>query len=126
MISLVQANPNQVNELPPSKNFINLPVGQNVQDNPSINIMFTHPTINSYSNWANIWDQPITADAQQYLKSQSGVYANSSPRVNFWRANSGSDGKTRYMQGTVRPGFDSVTTSYPYNSSQVFSITLYL
>ena len=30
------------------------------------------------------------------------------------------------MQGTVRPGFDSVTTTYSYNASNVFSITLYL
>jgi len=126
MISLVQQNPAVANQLPPSSQFINLPVGENVQDNPSINLMFTHPSINSYDNWADIWDDPPTADAQQYLKSQSGVFANSSPRVNFWRAYSGPDGKTRYMQGTVRPGFDSVTTAYPYNATQVFSITLYL
>ena len=80
MISLVQQNPAQVNQLPPASQFINLPVGMNVQDNPSINLMFQHPTINSYDNWANIWDDPYTADAQQYLKNQSGVFGDSSPR----------------------------------------------
>jgi len=30
------------------------------------------------------------------------------------------------MQGTVRPGAASVTTVYPYNASQIFTITLYL
>jgi len=126
MIALVQANPAQASQLPPTSQFINLPVGENVQDNPSINLMFTHPSINAYDNWANIWADPVPADAAQYLKSQSGVFANSSPRVNFWRAYGASDNITRYMQGTVRPGFDSVNTTYPYNATQVFSITLYL
>ncbi|EJD04707.1 cellobiose dehydrogenase [Fomitiporia mediterranea MF3/22] len=126
MISLVQANTAAAPFLPPESDFINLPVGNNVQDNPSINLMFTHPSIDSYDNWADIWDDPPPADAAQYLASQTGVFASSSPRVNFWRALTGSDGKTRYVQGTVRPGFDSVTTDYPYNSSQVFSITMYL
>jgi cellobiose dehydrogenase (acceptor) len=126
MLALVKANPAQVAQLPPSNQWINLPVGQNVQDNPSINLVFTHPSINDYDNWADIWTAPPSADAAQYLKSQSGVFANSSPRVNFWRAYSGSDGKTRFMQGTVRPGYDSVTTSYPFDNSTVFAITLYL
>ncbi|KAL5510993.1 hypothetical protein ACEPAG_3712 [Sanghuangporus baumii] len=126
MISLVQQNAAAAPFLPPPSDFIDLPVGMNVQDNPSINLMFTHPSIDSYDNWANIWDDPRPADAAQYLASQTGVFASSSPRVNFWRALQGSDGNTRYIQGTVRPGFDSVTTDYPYNASQVFSITMYL
>ena len=46
--------------------------------------------------------------------------------MNFWKANGGSDGITRYTQGTVRPGAASVTTSLPYNASQIFTITMYL
>lgn len=144
MISLVQQNAAAAPFLPPSSDFINLPVGYNISDNPSINLMFTHPSIDAYDNWADIWDSPRAADAAQYLKSQTGVFASSSPKVNFWRALEGPDGVTRYVsyirsshrraftnqtpkvQGTVRPGFDSVTTSYAYNASQVFSITMYL
>jgi len=126
MISLVQSNPAQVNQLPPSSDFIDLPVGMNVQDNPSIDLVFTHPTIDDYDNWDDIWSTYINADTSQYLKSQSGVYANSSPRVNFWRAYEGSDNITRYMQGTVRPGFDFTETNYTYNASAAFSITVYL
>jgi len=88
--------------------------------------MFTHPSIDAYDNWATIFSDPRPADAAQYVQSQTGVFAGSSPKVNFWQATSGPDGITRFAQGTVRPGFDSVTTVYPYNASQVFSITVYL
>lgn len=96
-IQLVQQNAAAAPFLPPQSAWINLPVGYNVQDNPSINLMFTHPSVDAYDNWANIWSDPVPADAAQYLKSQTGVFAQSSPRVNFFRALSGSDGITRYV-----------------------------
>nr|AGE45679.1 cellobiose dehydrogenase [Phlebia lindtneri]AGE97206.1 cellobiose dehydrogenase [Phlebia lindtneri] len=126
MISLVQGNSDAATRLPPSNQFINLPVGMNVQDNPSINLVFTHPSIDAYENWANVWSNPRPADAAQYLQSQSGVFAGASPKLNFWRAYSGSDNVTRWVQGTVRPGAASVTSSLPYNASQIFTITVYL
>lgn len=99
MISLVQQNAAAAPFLPPASQFINLPVGYNVQDNPSINFMFTHPSIDAYDNWAPIWSSPRPADAAQYLENQSGVFAFSSPRVNFWKALSGPDGVTRFVSG---------------------------
>ncbi|KAF8874745.1 hypothetical protein BD779DRAFT_1678607 [Infundibulicybe gibba] len=126
MLNLVKADPVAGLNIPPQSSWINLPVGYNVSDNPSINLVFTHPSIDAYENWAQVWANPRPADAAQYLKSQSGVLAQASPRLNFWRAYSGSDGITRWLQGTVRPGAASVTTSYPYNMSQIFTITTYL
>ena len=38
MISLVQADPTAGPRLPPAKQFINVPSGMNVMDNPSINV----------------------------------------------------------------------------------------
>ncbi|KAJ3557036.1 hypothetical protein NM688_g1692 [Phlebia brevispora] len=125
MISLVQGNADAATSLPPANEFIDLPVGMNVQDNPSINLVFTHPSINSYDNWADVWTDPPSADAQQYLSSFSGVLAGASPKLNFWRAYSGGN-ITYYAQGTVRPGAASVNTSVPYNTTQLFTITLYL
>ncbi|KAF8908090.1 hypothetical protein CPB84DRAFT_1674456 [Gymnopilus junonius] len=126
MITLVQGDPVAGPQLPPQSQWINLPVGYNVSDNPSINLVFTHPTINDYDNWADVWTSPPPADVAQYLKDQSGVLAQASPRVNFWRAYSSPDGITRWLQGTVRPGAASVTTGYPYNASQLMTITAYL
>ena len=96
-IALVQQNAVAKSFLPPTDQFINLPVGFNVQDNPSINIMFTHPSIDAYDNWAPIYDSPRSSDAQKYLQSQTGVFAAMSPRVNFWRAMAGPDNVTRYV-----------------------------
>ncbi|KAK7037807.1 substrate-specific activator of APC-dependent proteolysis [Paramarasmius palmivorus] len=125
MINLVANDATFGPNLPPEEDWIDLPVGANVQDNPSVNIMFTHPNIDAYDNWANIWTDPRPDDAAQYLEDQSGVFAQASPRINFWRAYDGSDGRTRYLQGTARPG-GGVPTNPPYNASQVFTITAYL
>ncbi|KAG6873702.1 hypothetical protein C0995_012164 [Termitomyces sp. Mi166 len=147
MITLAKNDATAGPRLPLQSQWINLPVGYNVSDNPSINVshgysmysyicvnlnvfhkqlVFTHPSIDAYDNWAQVWSNPRPADVAQYLKDFSGVLASSSPRLNFWRALSGTDGKTRWVQGTVRPGAASVTTVYPYNISQIFTITLYL
>ncbi|KAH0578929.1 substrate-specific activator of APC-dependent proteolysis, variant 2 [Termitomyces sp. 'cryptogamus'] len=126
MITLAQNDATAGPRLPPQSQWINLPVGYNVSDNPSINLVFTHPSIDAYENWAQVWSNPRPADASQYLANFSGVLAASSPRLNFWRALPGTDGKTRWVQGTVRPGAASVNTAYPYNASQIFTITLYL
>jgi len=126
MLEVVEGIPSAAANLPPPTEYIDLPVGDNVSDNPSINLVFTHPSIDAYENWADVWSDPRVADANQYLKNQSGVFAGASPKLNFWRAYSGTDGKQRWLQGTVRPGAASVNTSYPYNASQIFTITAYL
>ncbi|KZP28042.1 hypothetical protein FIBSPDRAFT_1039750 [Athelia psychrophila] len=126
MIAVVAGNAAAAARLPTPANYINLPVGENVSDNPSINLVFTHPTIDAYDNWADVWTDPRVADANQYLKDQSGVFAGASPKLNFWRSYTGTDSKQRYIQGTVRPGAASVNTTYPYNASEIFTITTYL
>ena len=126
MLSIVAADATAKTYLPPSSQYINLPVGLNVKDNPSVNMVFTHPSVDHYDNWAPIWTNPRTADANQYVQSQSGVFAASSPRINFWRTYGGSDGKTRYVQGTSRPGSCCFTPTYPYNNTAEFTITMYL
>ncbi|KAF9008074.1 hypothetical protein BDQ17DRAFT_1455887 [Cyathus striatus] len=126
MINIVKSDAIAAPNLPPQADWIDLPVGKNVSDNPSINFVFTHPSIDAYENWAEVWDNPRPADAAEYKASQSGVLAHGSPRLNFWRAYAGSDKKTRWVQGTVRPGASSVTTGFPYNASQIFTITSYL
>ncbi|KAF8605228.1 cellobiose dehydrogenase [Ceratobasidium sp. AG-I] len=126
MLAIVAADATAKKYLPPSSQYINLPVGSNVKDNPSVNMVFTHPSVDDYDNWAPIWSSPRTADANQYVKNQTGVFAASSPRINFWRAYGGSDGKTRYVQGTSRPGSCCFTPTYPYNTTAQFTITMYL
>ncbi|KAJ3487294.1 hypothetical protein NLI96_g3648 [Meripilus lineatus] len=117
MIQVVQSNADAAKRLPPKEQFINLPVGMQVSDNPSVNLVFTHPSIDAYENWANVWSSPRPADAARYLKNQTGVFAGASPKLNFWRAYSSPDGRVRWAQGTVRPGAASINTTLPYNAS---------
>ncbi|KAF5390938.1 hypothetical protein D9757_003923 [Collybiopsis confluens] len=127
MLNIVSADPTYGPTMPPKANWINLPVGYNVSDNPSINLVFTHPSVDAYNNWATVWSNPPTADAAQYLASQSGVLAQASPRLNFWRAYGGITDKTvRYLQGTARPGAASINTTMSYNNNTIFTITAYL
>ncbi|KAF6760392.1 cellobiose dehydrogenase [Ephemerocybe angulata] len=126
MLDVVKGHATAGPNLPAENEWINLPVGENVSDNPSINLVFTHPDIDAYENWAQVWDSPRKADADQYVKSRAGVFSQSSPRLNFWRSIKGSDKRTRWLQGTARPGAASVTTEYPYNTTQIFTITTYL
>ncbi|CCO28171.1 Cellobiose dehydrogenase Short=CDH [Rhizoctonia solani AG-1 IB] len=125
-IALIAANSSSAQYLPPSSQYINLPVGMNVKDKPAVNLVFTHPSVDWYDNFAPIWSNPRVSDANQYVQDRSGVFAGSSSRLNFWRQYGGSDGKTRYVQGTSRPGSWGISPRYPYNVTAQFTITLYL
>ncbi|KAK7014038.1 carbohydrate-binding module 1 protein [Favolaschia claudopus] len=129
MLEIVQRSGSKVAKahLPPPAQWIDLPVGYSVSDNPGVTLVFTHPSVDAYDSWANAWTNPRPADAAQYLKDQSGVYADASVKLNFWRSYVGEDKKKRWIQGTVRPGGVSYAmTSFPFNASQVFAVTLYL
>ncbi|KAG9127672.1 hypothetical protein FRC07_011056 [Ceratobasidium sp. 392] len=126
MLSIAAANPTASKYMPPASQYINLPVGYNVKDSPAVNLVFTHPNVDDYDNWAPVWTNPRTADANQYVSTQAGVFAASSPRANFWRVYGASDGKTRYIQGTARPGSCCFTPTYPYNTTAQFTITMYI
>ncbi|KXN88674.1 Cellobiose dehydrogenase [Leucoagaricus sp. SymC.cos] len=126
MIDIVKNHPDAGPQLPPAAQYINLPVGYNVLDNPSINVVFTHPTVDSYDNWATVWTNPRPADATQYKKDRSGVLAQSSTRANFWRAYAAPDSGTIWVQGTARAGACCFETVYPYNESNLMTITTYL
>jgi len=70
MLQTVQQSPGAA-DLPPQSQWINLPVGEllrekvypsywndwtsgyNVKDNPSINLVFQHPSVDSYDNWVS-------------------------------------------------------------------------
>ncbi|KAF9447347.1 hypothetical protein P691DRAFT_782546 [Macrolepiota fuliginosa MF-IS2] len=126
MIDLVESHPTAGAQLPSADQYIDLPVGYNVMDNPSINLVFNHPDVDSIDNWSQVWDNPRAADAAQYLSSRSGLLAQSSTRANFWRAYSAPDNGTIWMQGTARAGGCCFTSAYSYNTSQLMTITLYL
>ncbi|CAE6527552.1 unnamed protein product [Rhizoctonia solani] len=120
VISTVEATPGSAQYLPPKSSYISLPVGYHITDNPAINIVFTHPTIQPYS-FSGAWTDPVLSDAKQYVEEQSGKLAQTSARINWWKEYTGSDGRSRLMQGTARPGGCCGSST---NTS--FALTLYL
>lgn len=80
MLDIVKGHATAGPNLPAENDWIDLPVGENVSDNPSINLVFTHPEIDAYENWAQVWSSPRKDDAAQYISNRSGVFAQSSPR----------------------------------------------
>ncbi|CAE6459094.1 unnamed protein product [Rhizoctonia solani] len=120
VLSVVEATPESAKYLPPKSSYISLPVGEGITDNPAINIVFTHPTIQPYS-FSGAWENPVLEDAKQYVESQSGRLSQTSARMNWWKEYTGADGRVRVMQGTARPGGCCGSSA---NTS--FSLTLYL
>ena len=105
-----------------SESWINLPVGQNLDDHTSTDIVITHPNVTAYDFYGAYTD-PITADTELYLDSRSGILAQSAPNLlaNFWQEVVGSDGITRQLQYTAR-----VESSHDISSNHSISITQYL
>ncbi|KAG9119204.1 hypothetical protein FRC07_005863, partial [Ceratobasidium sp. 392] len=100
MLSIAAADPTVSKYMPPASQYIDLPVGMNVKDNPAVPLAFAHPSVDDYDGWSLLWSGPRPADVSQYLSEQAGVLAAPSSRLSFWRAYVGPDGKTRYTQGT--------------------------
>ncbi|QRV93703.1 GMC oxidoreductase [Ceratobasidium sp. AG-Ba] len=125
MLSLTASNSSVSSYMPPASQYINLPVGQNMTDNPAVRAVFVHPSIDNYNGYASIYTSPRPADVALYLSTGSGPLASPSAHANFWRAYNGSNGKTRYVQGTCRPG-GSLPQGSSYNASTVFFCTIYV
>ncbi|KAF8307890.1 cellobiose dehydrogenase [Clavulina sp. PMI_390] len=126
MISIVANDATAKNYLPPSSQYINLPVGQYVTDNPSVNLVFIHPSVNDYNDWTTAWQGAVQSDVTLYETKKSGIYASSSPRLNSWRIYGGTDGITRYTQSTIHIGACCFTPLYAYNTTQQFTASIYL
>ena len=102
MLSVVKSSadgPTMIN----STAYINLPVGSNLNDHVNTDTVISHPSINFYDYYA-AYNTPIAADASLYLKSRSGMLAQSAPNIApvFWETIACSDGITRQLQWTAR------------------------
>jgi cellobiose dehydrogenase (acceptor) len=102
--------------------WINLPVGQNLDDHASTDIVVTHPNITTYDFYA-AYDNPIEADKKLYLEKRSGILAQSAPNIvaAFWQEFKGTDGIVRQLHYTAR-----VEASQGVDSDKAISISQYL
>ncbi|KAB2571514.1 Glucose-methanol-choline oxidoreductase [Lasiodiplodia theobromae] len=92
----IVANANNGIELD-SSDYIELPVGKGLKDHPILSM-----TVNVAGGNMTVFDptNPSENDIALY-KQGSGPLAEGMQRLNFWTSVEGSDGKTRYVQGTT-------------------------
>jgi len=102
--------------------FINLPVGENLDDHANTEIVITHPNVEFY-DFYEAYTDPIPSDSQKYLDARSGILAQSAPNlaVVFWHNQVGPDGITRSNQWTAR-----VESSHGVKSNKSISLSHYL
>jgi cellobiose dehydrogenase (acceptor) len=83
--------------------WIELPVGQNLNDHVNTDLVIQHPNISNY-NFYDAWTKPIEADKNLYLSKRSGILATSAPNIGplAWEIIKGTDGIDRSIQWTAR------------------------
>lgn len=83
--------------------WINLPVGQNLNDHVNTDLVVKHPNISFY-DFYEAWNTPNEADKTLYLSKRSGILAQSAPNIGplAWEVIKGSDGVERQIQWTAR------------------------
>lgn len=94
--------------------WINLPVGQNLDDHTNTDLVIRHPNVSFYDFYA-AWKAPIESDKTAYLSKRSGILAQSAPNIGplAWEVVKGSDGIDRQLQWTARvegPGANDTTS----------------
>ncbi|TKA81238.1 hypothetical protein B0A55_02376, partial [Friedmanniomyces simplex] len=105
-----------------SSQWLNLPVGYNLDDHTNTDVVITHPNVSFYDFYA-AYDTPILADKNRYLDNRTGILTQSAPNLAtvFWQEIVGEDGITRQLQYTAR-----VESGHDINSTKAMTISQYL
>lgn len=105
-----------------SSQWINLPLGYNLDDHTNTDIVIEHPNVSFYDFYA-AYNTPITADKDRYLDNLTGILTQSAPNLSvlFWQEIEGEYGITRQLQWTVR-----VESGHDINSTKAMVISQYL
>lgn len=88
------------NRVPPRSQWINLPVGKNLDDGSNFNMGVVLPYIDSYP-WVELWNSTAdNPDIRKYLSSRSGPLAQLQPSIGpvSWDTVLGEDGRKRIVQ----------------------------
>ncbi|KFY05536.1 hypothetical protein V492_08470 [Pseudogymnoascus sp. VKM F-4246] len=86
-----------------SDEWINLPVGKNLEDHTNTDLVVSHPDVVFY-DFYEAYTDPIEADKDAYLNKRSGILAEAAPNIGpmFWDVIPGADGIDRQLQYTAR------------------------
>ncbi|KAF2021311.1 hypothetical protein BU24DRAFT_19012 [Aaosphaeria arxii CBS 175.79] len=102
--------------------WIDLPVGLNLNDHVNTDTVVRHPNVSFY-DFYKAWDGEYPSDSKQYLADRSGILAQSAPNIGpvAWEDVKGSDGIERAIQWTAR-----VEPSPPATDNTSMTISNYL
>lgn len=87
----------------PEAQWINLPVGQNLNDHVNTDLVIQHQNVSFY-DFYQAWSNPIKADKDAYLNKRAGILTQSAPNIGpiAWEVIRGSDNIDRQFQWTAR------------------------
>ncbi|KAK8127196.1 carbohydrate-binding module family 1 protein [Apiospora sp. TS-2023a] len=103
-----------------SDDWINLPVGYNLEDHTNTDLVVEHPDIVFY-DFYEAFDAPNVTDKNLYLGNRAGILAQAAPNIGpmMWDEVKGADGIVRQMQWTSRvEGSAGVENGYAMTMSQ--------
>lgn len=110
-LEIVQSGSSGVT-LPDESDWISLPVGHNLMDHAQIPLQFTTATNFTAVDFKGFATDPSATDLELYYQGD-GVMTQASQRLHLWTrssSNSSSDGRERYLQGTVSTMSDNTVT----------------
>ena len=87
----------------PEAQWINLPVGQNLNDHVNTDLVVQHQNVSFY-DFYQAWSDPIKADKDAYLNKRAGILTQSAPNIGpiAWEVIKDTDGSERQFQWTAR------------------------
>ncbi|KAH6657577.1 hypothetical protein BKA67DRAFT_532778 [Truncatella angustata] len=107
-LSIVKGGTSGVS-LPASSEWIDLPVGHNLMDHAQVPLQFTaNPTFTAF-DFSGLAASPEETDLDLYEEG-SGTITQAAQRMHLWTSINGTDGVTRYLQGTVSAMKDNTVT----------------
>ncbi|KAF1923078.1 uncharacterized protein M421DRAFT_104667 [Didymella exigua CBS 183.55] len=87
-------------QLPEEADWIDLPVGHSLKDHAQAPLQFKTSAAYTAYDYADIASSPVQSDVDLY-KQGSGVLTQAAQRMHLWTSVKGTDGKERFLQGTV-------------------------
>ncbi|KAF9698923.1 hypothetical protein EKO04_003346 [Ascochyta lentis] len=96
-------------QLPEEADWIDLPVGHGLKDHAQAPLQFKTSTNYTAYKYTDIASDPLESDVALY-KQGSGVLTQAAQRMHLWTSVNGTDGKERYLQGTVSSMKDGTVT----------------
>lgn len=119
-IKIVQSGSVSVT-LPDESEWLDLPVGKNVQDHPIFAVsLTTKQPLDALESTA--FTDPNTTVVNAFNDQSAGLLAQSGQRANFWTTTTSNDSNTYYIQGTVNSPSDNTVRIKTYLTHGITSV----